>query len=356
MYRLLNKISDLRNSKSFPNFKRILILRPDRLGDVLLTFPAVYNIHLAFQQAEIYYLCRAYTAPIVRCYTPVKETILFPEDKNGDSFRRLAETLSGMQFDLAVHLLPKASLAKTTYSAGIPYRLGMGYRLYSIFYNIRHFEHRKYNDYHEAEYNLRMLSRLGISTAYDVRSYDCFQFPRAAEEAVKKMVSDHFGQAPFIVIHPGSGGSSVDWPLENFTRLIALLAERENIRIGVSGLESERGRLAPLLNSGIPFVDLTGQLDLVELALLLRKARLFLSNSTGPLHLAAAMGTPLLGFYPAAFDLGPKRWGPFMRGELEVITPNDHIQPESRPETNLDMTKITPQEAFERIQVILNTA
>jgi heptosyltransferase-3 len=354
IYRLLDKISEWGSATSFPVFKKILVIRPDRLGDVLLTFPAVYNIYKAFPQSDIYYLCRTYTAPIVRCYTPVKDTIIFPEEKKGDGFAHLVQTLCGLHFDLAVHLLPKASLAKATFRAGIPYRLGMGYRLYSIFYNIRQFEHRKYNDYHEAEYNLRMLKRLGISTAYDEHSYQLFNFPSSAEEAVDKIIKEEVGQQDLIVLHPGSGGSSIDWPLENFIRLIGLLAGWENIRIAVSGIQSERAWLAPLLKSGLPFIDLSGRLDLVELAVLLRKSRLFISNSTGPLHLAVAVGTPVLGFYPAAFDLGPKRWGPFMRDEKQVITPNDHLAYDLRPASNLDMTKITVENALSRIRGILD--
>jgi ADP-heptose:LPS heptosyltransferase len=353
MYRLLDKISSKRKTANLSSINKILILRPDRLGDVLLTFPAVYNLHVAFPNAELYYLCRAYTAPIVQCYTPVSDTIIYPDTTGKEELRSLAREISGMEFDLAVHLLPKAILARTTYAAGIPYRLGMGYRLYSIFYNLRQFEHRKYNEYHEAEYNLHMLKLLGIRSDYDERTYQQFKFPPSSETAVDKLISKAFGKERFIVIHPGSGGSSIDWPVENFLTLMEILEKWRKIRIVVSGVESEKDRLIPILNSGLSFMDLTGQLDLIQLAVLLRKSVLFISNSTGPLHLAVAMGTPVLGFYPSAFDLGPRRWGPFMRPDNQVLTPNDTVAAGSPMESKYDMAKITPEDAFRRIKVLL---
>jgi heptosyltransferase-3 len=356
MFKFLDRITQRKKIPDLSSVKRILVLRPDRLGDVLLTFPAVYNLCKAFPAAEIYYCCRAYTSPIVRCYTPVKGIIEFPEGNDPKRIRGVSEDIRRLKFDLAVHLLPKASLARATFQAGIPYRLGMGYRLYSVYFNLRQFEHRKYNDFHEAEYNLRMLRLLGIPTAYDERTYQQFKFPAAAEVKTSSLIKKKFGGGKYILIHPGSGGSSLDWPLENYKSLIKRIMTLPGIGIGITGIESERDRLKPILTSGLAIEDLTGQLDMVQLALLLKQAALFISNSTGPLHLAVAMGTSVLGFYPAAFDLGAKRWGPFMRDAKQVITPNDHLPFEMRPSSNLDMTKITAENAFLRIKMLLNIA
>ncbi len=354
MYRLLDKLSKTKRSRSLSDISKILILRPDRLGDVLLTLPAVYNVKSAYPDAEIYYLCRKYTSPILKSYQLINDVLIFPEDEDKDSIHQLVGEMSDLNFDLAIHLLPKASLAKASYQAKINYRLGMGYRLYSIFYNLRQFEHRKYNDYHEAEYNLRMLGLLDISTAYSEKSYGQFAFKPEDETKANIYIQEVFGTDPYILIHPGSGGSSKDWPLDHYIDLIKLLNQWNMYKIGVTGTDAEKQLLAPLLNSGLEIVDLSGQLDLIQLSLITKKSSLFISNSTGPLHLAVAMGTPVLGFYVAAFDLGPKRWGPFMRPEDQVITPNDMLAQEQRSEKNENLSKITPKNAFQRIKTILN--
>ncbi len=353
MYRLLHKVSNISRNRSLSKIKNILILRPDRLGDVLLTLPAVYNVKCAYPDADIYYLCQKYTSPILQSYQPIKDVLLFLEKEDRISLQELTKEISQLNFDLAIHLLPKASLARATYAAKIRYRLGMGYRLYSIFYNLRQYEHRKYNDYHEAEYNLRMLQMLNIETKYSEQSYNQFSFEPEDEAKAKLIMEESFGTDPFILIHPGSGGSSKDWPLGHFIKLIKLLNEWDRYKVGVTGIASEKQLLAPLLESDLKIRDLSGQLDLIQLSLITKKSSLFISNSTGPLHLAVAMGTPVLGFYVAAFDLGPKRWGPFMRPQDQVLTPNDMLPDNLKRELNDDLSQITPEKTFERIQSIL---
>ena len=353
MYRLLHKVSNISRNRSFSKIKNILILRPDRLGDVLLTLPAVYNVKCAYPEADIYYLCQKYTSPILQSYQPIKDVLLFPEEEDRISLQELTKEISQLNFDLAIHLLPKASLARATYAAKIRYRLGMGYRLYSIFYNLRQFEHRKYNDHHEAEYNLRMLGLLGINTEYSEKSYRQFAFKPDDELKASTFIQESFGTESFILIHPGSGGSSIVWPLDNYINFIKLLNEWNEYKVGVTGLESEKKFLSPILKSGLNFTDLSGKLDLIQLSLISRKSSIFISNSTGPLHLAVAMGTPVLGFYPAAFDLGPKRWGPFKHPINQVLTPNDMLPDNLRKELNEDLSQITPEKTFERIQSIL---
>lgn len=333
--------------------KKILVLRPDRLGDVILTLPVVRNLKEAYPEATITYLCTAYTSQILESYSLISDLIIYDKDNTHRGFRKLKELskeLRARDFDLAIHLLPRYPLALSTYLAQIKYTIGTGFRWYSFLFTHRQYDHRKHNQYHEAEYNLRLLKKIGIDSAYYPDVYSHFNFPQKIEVSIQRIIKDKFGEKPFVILHPGSGGSSIDWPLEDFIALIRLLHAWGKYEVGITGVASERDYLAALHQADIKFVDLIGIVGLNELAILLKKASLFISNSTGPLHLAVAMGTNVLGLYPNSPGLGPGRWGPIGRDESNYLTPEiDHSKSLTDPANN-DMTKITPEIVFEQIK------
>jgi ADP-heptose:LPS heptosyltransferase len=272
------------------------------------------------------------------------------EHKGPSGVLRLAKELRQQHFDLAIHLLPRFSLAISTYLAQITYSIGTGFRWYSFLFTHRHYEHRKHNVYHEADYNLRILGRTGISPQYHSDVFNHFNFSAASSESVQKIIRDKFGKRPFIIIHPGSGGSSIDWSLDSFIKLIRLLNKWGKFEVGITGISGERKFLASLFEADIRCQDLVGLLDLNNLAILLCHASLYISNSTGPLHLAVAMGTPVLGFYPNAPGLGPGRWGPYGRPDSEIMIPQVHQERDIKEGLHLDMNRITPDQVLDRIQ------
>jgi len=337
--------------------KNILVLRPDRLGDVILTLPVIRNLKESFPDASITYLCTEYTAQILESYSLISDLIVYDKENEHKGLKKilnLSKELKKRHFDLAIHLLPRYPLALATYFAQIKYTVGTGFRWYSFLFTHRQYDHRKYNFHHEAEYNLRLLSKIGANSNYNPDVYSFFKFPDAVSESVQKTIKEKFNGRPFIIIHPGSGGSSIDWPVKNFIHLIKLLNEWGNYDVGVTGVVAEKEFLKSLYISDANFVDLVGIFDLNELALLLKNASLFISNSTGPLHLAVAMGTRVLGFYPNSPGLGPGRWGPINQPASNYMTP-DIVQ--TKPLTdplNNDMKLVTPEKVFIRIKKILH--
>jgi ADP-heptose:LPS heptosyltransferase len=345
------------NSTITHPIKKILVLRPDRLGDVILTLPVVRNLKEAYPDASITYLCTHYTSQILESYSLIDKLIIYDRDQTHKGFRKilsLAKELSEYNFDLAVHLLPRYPLALATYLAQIKYTIGTGFRWYSFLFTHRQYDHRKYNQYHEAEYNLRLLSKISIDSTYHPDVYSHFKFSSELQEGVQNIISDRFRGKSFIVLHPGSGGSSIDWPLSHYTQLIQYLNEWGQFAVGVTGVEREREFLNPLYKADVDFIDLVGTFDLNELAIFLKNARLFLSNSTGPLHLAVAMGTKVLGLYPNSPGLGPGRWGPIGQDELSYLTPEIDQSKSPTDPVNNDMEKITPQIVYDRIKILLS--
>jgi ADP-heptose:LPS heptosyltransferase len=341
------------NSTITHPIKKILVLRPDRLGDVILTLPVIQNLKNAFPEASITYLCTAYTAQILESYSLISDLIIYDKNNTHKGFKKivaLARELAEQNFDLAVHLLPRYPLALATYLAQIKYTVGTGFRWYSFLFTYRQYDHRKHNQYHEAEYNLRLLTKIGIDSSYHQNVYSYFNFPPDLDQSVQAIVKDKFGDHPFVILHPGSGGSSIDWPLDHFSELIKLLNEWGKFKVGITGIEKERDFLTPLIQSHLSVTDLIGSFDLIELATFLKHASLFISNSTGPLHLAVAIGAKVIGLYPNSPGLGPGRWGPIGRDESAYLTPEIDNSKSLTDPVNNDMTKITPEIVFEQIK------
>jgi heptosyltransferase-3 len=114
------------------------------------------------------------------------------------------------------------------------------------------------------------------------------------------------------VLHPGSGGSARDWSAENFAALGERIQTGMKMKVIVSGGVNEH-ELVRRVAAGMttPPAECAGTMSLTELAALFRRATVFVSNSTGPLHIAAAAGTPVVGFYPPIVQCSPVRWGPW---------------------------------------------
>ncbi|MFZ5624454.1 MAG: glycosyltransferase family 9 protein, partial [Gemmatimonadota bacterium] len=174
----------------------------------------------------------------------------------------------------------------------------------------------------EAEYNTRLVAlTLGepVETVLPRPAVD-----PAARGRVDALLAD-LGiprDHPPLIIHPGSGGSSRDWPAERFGRAARHLAERRGLRVVVTGIASETAACDAALGACPRALSLCGALTLEEMMALLARAALLIANSTGVLHLAAALGTPVVGLYPNSPSVGPRRWRPYV-DRAAVVTPPD---------------------------------
>jgi len=217
----------------------------------------------------------------------------------------------------------------------------------------RVYEHRKDAKRHELEYNLNLLLELGCAgVESDERPEIGLSIPPEAEEAVRDLLQSS-GFRPLsklVIVHPSSGGSARDWPTENFGALARLLIEREGATVvvtGAPGEESDAGSVVRM--TGGRAVSVAGKMQIKELAALIRLAVLFVSNSTGPLHIAAAVGTPVLGFYPQITPMSAQRWGPYT-DRKRVLVPDRPVDCRDcsgkKGEPCACMSSITIEEAY----------
>jgi ADP-heptose:LPS heptosyltransferase len=125
------------------------------------------------------------------------------------------------------------------------------------------------------------------------------------------------GKGPLVVLHPGSKGSAQDWAPERYAALGMALKQRHGARFLLSGGPGDEAAVEACRRALPGAAVCCGELELPAFAALLGRADLMAAGSTGPLHLAAAQGVPVLGFYPPRRAMSPLRWAP--RGSRRAV-------------------------------------
>lgn len=298
----------------------ILIIRTDRIGDLILTLPMASAVRAKYPEARISFLVRSYTAELLKGHPFINEVIILAEKNGRPDTASNIKNLKHRKFDTAIAVSPDFAVAMILFRSGIPLRIGTGYRWYSFLFNKKIYEHRKTAEKHEAEYNFGLLRPLGITGPLTEESADySVHVDSSALMKVKQILKERGVPEPFIIVHPGSGGSAVDLPMAKMKALVRLFAEKTSLGIVLTGSEKEVN-LCSELEVHSRTCNLAGELSLPELTALSSLSRLFVANSTGPIHIAASLGTPTAGFYPKITVCSPRRWRPYSAGSL-VFTP-----------------------------------
>jgi len=301
---------DLQNNPS-----KFLLIRTDRIGDVILSTPVATALNQHFPKMEIHFLVRKYTLPIVNDHIHVHKSWI---EEDYITLKTKIKFLKENQFTGAIFLHPESIWALAAFMARIPIRIGTGYRGYSFLFNQKIFEHRKHGNRHEVDLNMDLLRPLQIENP--TKTFD-FTIPIDVENFIENLLISKNINAPFIAIHPGSGGSALDWPLTRFAELADHIVEKLRIPVIFTGAENESSLIDRIFQqTAQPHLRLDGKLYLKQLAALLKKSELVISNSTGPLHLSVAVGTKVVGLYCTDRTCHPKRWGPYGQNN-SVITP-----------------------------------
>lgn len=301
--------------------KNILIVRTDRIGDVVLSLPLAAIIKKHFPECKVSFLLREYTKPLAVNNPNIDEVITIREVEWKSSIRENVELLK-KKFDVCIVAYPTYSIALILFLTNIKTRIGTGYRWYSFLFNKKNYEHRKYGEFHELEYNVHLLRQLGIDEKVTEENVSYGITPSIQdEEEVKKDLNElgiNFSK-PIIIVHPGSGGSAVDLPISKMKEIVNNLSS-ENIEILITGTTAEK-ELCQSLVVNKSIINLAGKYNLSELIALINQCDVMIANSTGPIHIAAALGKNVVGFYPKFTAASAKRWGPYTI-KKNVFTPD----------------------------------
>lgn len=297
---------------------RILVTRTDRLGDLVLSTPVFEAIRRKFPDAHIACLTFLENRAVVEGNPYLNEVIVY--DKKGRERGWLqnlsfAGKLAAKRFDAVIHLHPTNRMHLVSWLAGIPIRIG--YRKkngWALTHSIA--DKKSEGLKHESEYNFDLLKFLGIPLPPTVTPY----FPLPEKEKVSlELLLKNLGldwKKPYVVMNPSASCPSKIWPPDRFARLSDALQQKYSLQVAVIASHADR-RFAVCVkeHASHPLIDLSGKLSLGMLGWLLKKARILISNDSGPVHVARALGTPVISIFGRNLSgLSPHRWGPLGEG------------------------------------------
>jgi len=293
--------------------KRILIVRLDRIGDVLLSTPVIKALRDAYPDSYIVFMTRPYARDVVEGNPYLNEVIVY--DKEGAEkgiFGNLKfiNRLRKDRFDTAIILHPTARSHITAFLAGIPERIG--YDRKCGFLLTKRIPHTKqYGLKHEIDYALDILRYIGVEPK-DRRLY--MPVKKESEGKIKKIFAENGIKEidNVMVINPGASCPSKRWRPANFAGVADVLAERYNAKIVIICDDKDKA-IGEAVSSSMkrPSVNLSGQTTVADLASVLRRAKIFISNDSGPVHIACAVGTPVIAIFGRRNrGLSSERWGP----------------------------------------------
>ena len=298
--------------------KRVLAVRLDNLGDVLMTTPALAAIRRSVPEARITLLASPGGAALAPMLRDVDAVLAFeapwvkhPAARTTGSTaaaaaaeRRMVKTLAAERFDAAVvftvctqSALPAALWCRL---AGIPLRLAHSrenpYGLLTDW--VPDDERVESNMRHEVERQLALLAAVGWHADDDRLRLAIDPADRARVAARLAAAGLAPGQAYFVV-HPGASAASRRWPAQHFALAAAEIARRSGcvpVFTGSAGTEAQ-AVAALRATMATPGFSLAGEIGLAELAALIAGAPVLVTNNTGPAHVAAAAGTPVVVLY-----------------------------------------------------------
>jgi lipopolysaccharide heptosyltransferase II len=304
------------------DINRPVIFRTDRIGEVLLSTVAVDAVKKRFPAAEVTFVTSTYSRPLIENRDDVEEVITFDTMASGNDIARalpLAVKLRKRGFDAALVLNPHKSLHLACLLAGIPLRAGYD-RKWGFCLNRKMPDERDRGLKHEVLYTFDLLDLIGAGGEPEgpVLPVDTGRL-----EEVRSLLSAEgmLSGRPVVAVHPGSSNPAKIWPRDKYSALIERVkAEtRGNCEICLIGTDKETPISEEIIErSGGLARDMTGRFDLGGLAAFLSLCDVFTGNDTGPMHMAAAVGTPVVAVFgrnvPGA---GPVRWGPW--GEKNTV-------------------------------------
>jgi heptosyltransferase-2 len=298
LLRLLRIVPPLPGPLVRDRVRKILLIRIDRLGDLVLSTPALRAMRESYPSAEIHVLVAGYARDIVAGNRHVDRVLVHgTAPLDGD-------------YDIAVALHPGMTPNRLAFRSGAPYRAGYSGWGGSFFLTHAVRDDRAVRVRHETESALELVSLFGASTADHSTEVSVTETgENAAEEFLRSR--GLAGSHPLIGLHPGSRQPYLRWRTEGFAAVADALIERHNASVIFFAGAAERPLADKVATHMRHTPVIADELGLATLISVIKRCDLFIANSTGPLHIAAGLGVPVVALFGPTHPLdSPHMWGP----------------------------------------------
>ncbi len=308
-------------------FKNILVIRTDRIGDVVLTTPSLKVLREAYPKARISLLAVEATRALVECNPYLDEIIYDNRNKKHrglGGFLKLCALLKSKKYDLAIVFHTKKRTNLLCFLAQIPYRIGYKNNKFGFLLTHPIKDTRHQGDKHEVYYCLDLLKHLGVE-------YGSFEFNICVKEESEIWVKEYLANNNvslndrLIAIHPGASDPSRRWPPYFFAEVINKLMSQHPYKvviIGATDIEGVAQKITSLTTH--PIIDAIGQTNMSQLISLLKRSQLLISNDSGPVHIAEGVKTPVISIFTRNQPgINPGRWGPLSNRSRAISVPED---------------------------------
>jgi ADP-heptose:LPS heptosyltransferase len=300
---------------------RFLIARIDRIGDVVLSTPLPREIKKKYPNSFVAVLVRQYTKDIYKNNPHVDAVITYDNpDRSEKKFWNLVSEIRKYHFTHVFMLLPQEKLNYVIFFSGIPYRVGVGHKLYQFLTFTKYVDRKKYIPLrHEADYCLDMIRKVNA----DVKDLSPEIYLNEDEhiESVKLKSSIRWKNKILIGIHTTSGNSSPNLSVKVYRDLIKILAGNSNYQVFVTDLNPPE-EIKQLPNVEYIFNNEGLRKDIIRFSIL----DLLISSSTGPMHICAALKVPTFSIFCPLPACSPKLWGPLGNKSKTILPKQSYCE------------------------------
>jgi heptosyltransferase-3 len=281
---------------------KLLVIKLRAVGDVILSTAVLPNLRAAFPRARIEFLTEGNTRDVLVGNETIDELIVFK--KSGLGGLNILFELRRRTYDLVIDLFGNPRSALMTFATGAKYRVGYDFRGRSYAYTT--LVKPRGGEVHNVEFNLDALRRIDIPIVDRTIRFPLGESDdRFAEMAMQQL---GLGSGMIVGLNPGTNRPTERWPAEKFAQLGNLLNEKYNASILVFWGPGEKplaGAIAQRIRKGAVVAPPT---TLKQLGSMFKRCTVVVSNDSGPMHIAAAVGVPTVGVFG---PVNPRLQGPY---------------------------------------------
>lgn len=330
-----------------PDNMKVLVIRTDRIGDLILSIPVLRIMKAYDRNLKVGLIASSYAGELLGSHPDIDNLYLLKPDYS--NFKEILKEVEKESYSHSVTLHVDKKASWIPLFAKIPVRIGPYSKISSfIKFNMGVFQHRSRSEQNEAQYNLDLLKKLGFD--YTTYSTDIIRPTLELDRSPLEGIN-----TPYIVIHPGMGGSALNIPEKTYLSIFEALNKKIPAYM-TFGPGDER--TYSFFKVNLPENRLLSSLKLSDLCRLYANASLFIGPSTGPMHIASALGTKVFAIFSPIQVQSATRWGPWGSTDSVIFTPEVTCKEKYKCKTNCKffncVSNITSSKLIEEIEKIMD--